>query len=362
MLRLVNFAFSFSLIALSDFSVAQECEKMIPAAKLAEGSLPMPLVGLGTWKSAPGEVEAAVTSALRAGYRHIDAAACYGNEEEVGNALSDAFEAGIVAREDVFVTSKLWNSEHGVDDVEAACRKTLADLQLEYLDLYLIHWPQCFEKTPGTHVSFPRNADGTMKYDTETTHQATWQELEKLHDKGLIRNIGLSNFNSAQIDAIKSYARIQPTVLQVEVHPFFNQEKLVSFCKSRDILVTAYSPLGSGSVVDGVTVPTHPTLAKVGENYGKSAAQIALRFLVQRGIAVIPKSVKETRIGQNIDIGDFKLSDEDMAAVMDLDRNMRVGWGGPLVERDGKMVPRDQVHRYYPFKMTTDGANDASAW
>ena len=143
----------------------------------------MPLVGLGTWQAKAGEVEAAVGAALKLGYKHIDAAAVYGNEAEVGSAIATAIEGGIIAREDLL--SRPWNSEHGPDDVEAACRQTLKDLQLDYLDLYLIHWPQAFEKVPGAHYGFPRNDDNSMRYDVDTTHQETWKAMERLVDLGL---------------------------------------------------------------------------------------------------------------------------------------------------------------------------------
>jgi diketogulonate reductase-like aldo/keto reductase len=200
-----------------------------------------------------------------------------------------------------------------------------------------------------------------MKYDTESLHEETWKELEACIDAGLARNIGLSNFTKSQIENILSFARIPPAVLQVEVHPFFQQEKLVSFAHSRGIRVTGYSPLGSGSQVDGHTVPTHPALKKIGEKYGKSAAQVALRLQIQRGIVMIPKSVKEKRIQDNIAL-DFELSDKDMAELKTLDQNIRTGWGGPVVERDGAMRPRDELHPYYPFKMLPNGENDADIY
>ena len=216
------------------------CESTVTLNTGAE----MPTIGLGTWQAPPGEVGAAVKSALEMGYKHIDCAACYGNEVEIGAVFAEAFgESGGTARSSVFITSKIWNSEHAPADVRPAVVQTLADLQLEYLDLYLIHWPQNFEKTPGTHKGFPRNEDGSIRYDMETTSSQTWAAMEALVEEGLVRRpvacsaemavsgpdhdfvpvcvrkvkaIGLSNFNSAQIITITEGAKIPPAVLQVE--------------------------------------------------------------------------------------------------------------------------------------------------
>ena len=211
----------------------------------------MPIIGLGTWQAPQGEVGAAVKAALTGGYKHIDCAACYGNEEEIGAVFSEVFAAGEVKRGDVFVTSKLWNSEHAPADVLPAVQKTLADLQLDYLDLYLIHWPQNFAKE-GTlgNCSFPRNEDGSIRYDMETTTMETWTAMEALVEAGLVKAIGLSNFNSVQITEILEKGKIKPANLQVEVHPYFSQEPLVAFCKEKGITVTAYSPLGTGAEID----------------------------------------------------------------------------------------------------------------
>lgn len=313
----------------------------------------MPIIGLGTWQAPKGEVGAAVRTAIENGYRHIDCAACYGNEAEIGEVLADLFAKGVVSREELFVTSKLWNSEHQPKDVKPACEKTLADLKLGYLDMYLIHWPQAFAKEAPGNCSFPKNADGSVRYDTETTTEQTWQALEALVDAGLCKAIGLSNFNSAQITQLMQTCRIPPANLQVEVHPYFSQDPLVDFCRKRDIAVTAYSPLGTGAVIDGATVAGNPTLAAVGEAYGKSAAQVAIAWLAQRGIIVIPKSVTAARIVANRDV-DFNLSYEDMAKVDALNKNLRNGWAGPLVERNGKKEPRDHAHPLYPFGKGVD--------
>ena len=181
----------------------------------------MPLLGLGTWQAPPGEVGAAVRVALLAGYRHIDCAACYGNEKEIGEVFGAMVGdgAGQIPRSELFVTSKLWNSEHAPALVRPALEQTLADLRLGYVDLYLVHWPQAFEKVPGTTRGFPRNEDGSMRYDLASSSADTWGAMEACAEAGLARSIGLSNFNSLQIAALKAAAgtKIVPAVNQVEV-------------------------------------------------------------------------------------------------------------------------------------------------
>jgi diketogulonate reductase-like aldo/keto reductase len=304
----------------------------------------MPIVGLGTWKAdKENEVGQAVKWALAAGYRHIDCAAVYGNEKEVGVAMKETFDGGL-ARGDVFVTSKLWNSEHDPAHVKAALTKTLEDLQLEYLDLYLIHWPQCWEHEDGKNVAFPKTEDGALKY-TETPLLDTWKALEECVEEGLVKAIGLSNYNSEQIQHILDGGKIAPAVLQVEIHPFFSQEPLVEFAKSKGLVVTAYSPLGSGVEVGGERIIDNATLKEIATKYGKSAPQLVLAWLIQRGIVVIPKSVKEDRVKQNFDV-QFEISSEDMATIGALNKDVRGGYGGPLI--DGK--PRDIMHAHYPFR------------
>mmetsp|Transcript_23349 Transcript_23349/g.69945 ORF Transcript_23349/g.69945 Transcript_23349/m.69945 type:complete len:323 (+) Transcript_23349:105-1073(+) len=312
--------------------------------KLNSGAA-MPVIGLGTWQAPKGQVGAAVRAALQGGYRHVDCAAIYGNEAEIGEVFAETFGGGAIKREDVFVTSKLWNSEHAPKDVRPALEQTLKDLRLDYLDLYLIHWPQSFAKEQPGNCSVPKNADGTVKYDLETTSEQTWAALEACVDAGLCKAIGLSNFTSAQVQAILDAGRIPPAVLQVEVHPYHSQKPLVDFCAARGIVVTAYSPLGSGATLDGATVPANPVLKAIGEAHGKSAAQVAIAWLAARGLIVIPKSVTPARVAQNRDV-DFELSAEDVAKIDALNQDLRIGFGGPLV--DGR--PRDAAHPKYPFK------------
>jgi len=252
--------------------------------------------------------------------------------------------------------------------VRPALEQTLRDLKLDYLDLYLIHWPQSFARGParearvggrrrgaptqakdpdGTgNCAFAKNADGSIKYDVETTSEATWAALEACVDAGLTKAIGLSNFTSRQVQRILDAGRIPPAVLQVEVHPYFSQKPLVEFCEARGIAVTAYSPLGSGATIDGATVASNATLARIGEARGKSAAQVAIAWLAQRGLVVIPTSVTRARVAQNRDV-DFALSAAEMAEVDALNKDIRIGFGGPLSPEG---LPRDVAHPLYPFK------------
>lgn len=189
----------------------------------------IPTVGLGTWKSKPGEVASAVKTAIQAGYRHIDCAAVYGNEKEVGEALKSCIGSA-VNREDLFITSKLWNTKHNPSDVRPALMQTLSDLGLDYLDLYLIHWPIALKDGD---EPFPKDADGKLIYAYHDPYD-TWQAMETLVNDGLVRAIGLSNFNSKQVDDIISKSQIKPAVLQVECHPYLNQAQLIKHCKERD--------------------------------------------------------------------------------------------------------------------------------
>ncbi|KAG9261677.1 alcohol dehydrogenase NADP(+) A-like [Astyanax mexicanus] len=308
----------------------------------------MPVVGLGTWKSAPGQVKQAVLAALDCGYRHIDCASAYSNEHEVGQAIAERVGPGKpLRREDIFVTSKLWNTKHHPEDVETACRKTLSDLGLKYLDLYLIHWPMAFER--GDEL-MPRRADGTIRY-ADTHYRDTWSAMEKLVDQGLVKSIGLSNFNTRQIDDILSFGKRKPVVNQVECHPYLTQSELLLHCQSRGLVLTAYSPLGSPdrpwAIPGEPLLLDDPRLVSMADRYKKTTAQVILRWHVQRGLVCIPKSVTPSRIKQNIEVFDFKLSDEDMKKIEAFNRNERLII--PTIEKDGQKVWRDASHPHFPF-------------
>jgi alcohol dehydrogenase (NADP+) len=272
----------------------------------------MPIIGLGTWKSKPGEVYQAVLWALEAGYRHIDCAAIYNNEKEVGNALEKAFKDNLVKREELFITSKLWNSNHRMDDVQPALKKTLDDLKLKYLDLYLIHWPISFKQG----VGFAENREEFYTYSDVPLIQ-TWEAMEQCKEQGLTRHIGVSNFNTNKLSELIKSGRIVPEMNQIEMHPFLPQDKLVDFCRSNGILLTAYSPLGSGDRSTSIKKPDepslleNPTVNEIASIHKASPAQVLIAFSIYRGIAVIPKSTNKERINQNLESLSIQLTEDD---------------------------------------------------
>ncbi|XP_004211107.1 aldo-keto reductase family 1 member A1 isoform X1 [Hydra vulgaris] len=309
----------------------------------------VPVLGLGTWKSSPGIVGAAIEAAIDLGYRHIDCAAIYGNEKEIGDALKKKINEGVVKREELFITSKLWNTRHAIDLVRPSLLQTLADLQLDYLDLYLIHWPHAFKSGD---EKFPRDKDGNLLYD-DVHYNDTWKEMEKAVDDGLVKSIGLSNFNSQQIDDVCTHARVMPQMLQVECHPYLTQELLIKHCSAKSITVTGYSPLGSKdrpwAKPEDPLVIEDPEITKLAEKYNKSNAQILIRWQLQRGQCVIPKSANPQRIKENSEVFDFELSNEEIVLINSLNKGWRCCL--PMIEVNGKSVERDAHHPLYPYNI-----------
>ena len=259
----------------------------------------IPWVGFGTWQTPDGQVAAdSVKAALAAGYRHIDTASIYKNEAGVGQGIR---ESG-VPREEIFVTTKIWNNKRGYEKTRESVEKSLERLGLDYLDMVLIHWPAA-----------PHRVE-----NWEELNQSTWQALTDLYKEGKIRAIGVSNFKPHHLKALLE-AEVKPMVNQIELHPGMTQQETVDLCKEHGILLEAWSPLGCGRLLD------HPFLGELAAKYGKSVAQVCIRWCLQKGFLPLPKSVTPSRILDNTKVFDFFLSDEDMAA---MDTMENVGWSG----------------------------------
>jgi diketogulonate reductase-like aldo/keto reductase len=280
--------------------------------------LHMPAVGLGTWKSTEDKVYKAVKFALKSGYRHIDCAEAYGNQDQVGRAISDAMKEYNIKRSEIWVTSKLWLTCFEPERAREALKRTLKDLQLEYLDLYLLHWPVALEYNENEILGVPKDDEGYLKLSYCPLYK-TWAQMEKFVEEGLVKSIGISNFEPSNIFDLLSYAKIKPAVNQVEFHPLFNRKELQQICEHFQIHMTAYSPFGNG-VKEMFELPE---LKKLADKYNKSVGQIIIRWLVQHNVSTIPKSVHEDRLEQNLDVFDFELTSDEMKSIDSLDKHMR---------------------------------------
>lgn len=306
----------------------------IPNLTFSNG-LKMPVLGLGTYQSHAGDVERAVMEAINIGYRHIDTAFFYENENEIGKAVQAKIQDGTVKREDLFITTKLWNNFHKQEKVVATCKESLKNLGLSYVDLYLIHWPFAFKD--GDDL-MPQDADGNLLL-SDIDYLETWKGMEECLSLGLAKSIGVSNFNIEQLTRLLGAAKVKPVNNQVEASVNVNQKPLIEFCTKNNITITGYSPLGQPGNRSGIPNNLdHPKIVELSEKYKKTTAQIALRYVVQQGAAIIPKTVTPSRLKENMDIFDFSLTDEEVAAISTIGNGKRVASFAPA-----------KGHKYYPF-------------
>jgi D-xylose reductase len=304
----------------------------------------LPAVGLGLWKVPKPEAAGLVRQAIAAGYRHLDCACDYGNEAEVGEGIRAALADGLCRRDGLWVTSKLWNTYHARDHVRPAVERSLRDLGLDYLDLYLIHFPiaQAFvpfgDRYPPGWLFDPANPQAGMRF-ARVPLAETWGAMEDLVTAGLVRHIGVCNYATGLLRDLLGYARVKPAVLQVELHPYLTQEKLVRFAGEYGIAVTAFSPLGApsyhpiGMADPGESILDEPVVVAAARRLGKTPAQVLLRWGVQRGTSVVPKTARPERLRENLAVFDFALTDEEMAAIAGLNRNRRFNDPGVFGEK-----------------------------
>lgn len=284
----------------------------------------IPPLGLGTWKSHKGETFQAVSAAIEIGYRHIDCAPIYQNEKEVGEALARTLHSGQVTRDELWITSKLWNNAHAQKHVRPALERTLKDLQIDYLDLFLIHWPIHFQ----ANVMFPRKPEEYVRF-AEIPLEETWLAMEKLVKKGLCRHIGVCNFKASLLSRLCDAATIPPYMNQIELHPYLQQNHMLDFCNKRNILLTAYSPLGSGdrpAAMKKAGEPSlleHPVISAIADKNQVTAAQVLLAWGIQRKTVVIPKSVNPVRLRENLAATEVRLDDAAIAQIEALECNYR---------------------------------------
>lgn len=303
----------------------------------------MPMLGLGTWKIDQSQCADVVVAAAKAGYRHFDCACDYGNEKEVGEGLKRIIDEGIATRDQLWITSKLWNTYHAKEHVRPACEKTLSDLGLDYVDLYLIHFPIALkfvpfeDRYPPEWFNDPSSEKPGMVTEAVPIRE-TWEAMESLVDAGLAKNIGVCNFGVSLIRDMLAYAKIRPSVLQVELHPRLTQEKLLRYCGQEDIAVTAFSSFGPSSYYQlgmaekSESIMDHEVVQSIAKETGKTPGQVLLRWAVQRGTIVIPKASSEKHLLENAAIFDFDLTNDQMSSISGLNQNRRFNDPGHFCE------------------------------
>lgn len=291
------------------------------------------MVGLGLWKIEKEKTAQTIVSAVESGYRHFDSACDYGNEQEAGNGLQQVMNQG-TRRDDLWITSKLWNTYHRAEHVRPALLKTLKDLQLDYLDLYHMHFPISLKyvdfdlRYPPEWLYDPDIDQPRMELDSVPLLE-TWQAMEALVEQGLVHNIGVCNFGTALLRDLLASAKIRPSVLQIELHPYLCQNNLLQYCTEEKIAVTGFSPLGAQSYFQlnmaqtGDAVIEQPSISEIAKTHNRTPAQIVLRWGIQRGVSIVPKSSHSDRLKENIALFDFKLSDSEMEIISSLDCHRR---------------------------------------
>ncbi|XP_059613003.1 1,5-anhydro-D-fructose reductase-like [Phlebotomus argentipes] len=291
----------------------------VPSVEICKG-VQMPMFGLGTYFQP--EVGDATKWAIDAGYRLIDTAELYRNEEEVGKAIKEKISQGAVKREELFVVSKVWCHHHREMDVVDACLKSLQKLQLDYLDLYLIHAPFAVNYR-GDDKFFPYREDGVLDTN-EVDFMETWNGMEKCVEMGLVKSIGISNFNTQQIDRILAEGKVKPANLQIELNPQLTQKDVLKYCKEKNISVMAFTPLGRPNFETKTPAFLFDDrVLNIGKKYGKNASQVILRYLIDCGTCPIPRSVNKQRIESNFDIFDFQLTPEEISTIDSFNENKR---------------------------------------
>jgi len=303
----------------------------------------LPMVGLGLWKIEREKTADAVVAAVDAGYRHFDSACDYGNEREAGEGLQRALASGAVSREGLWVTSKLWNTYHRAEHVRPALMRSLKDLQLDYLDLYLMHFPIAtrfvpFEtRYPPEWIYDPEEAEPRIEPDPVPLLE-TWQAMEEVAKEGLVREIGVCNFGTSLLRDLMNGATTSPAVLQVESHPYLCQGKLLRFCEESGVAVTAFSPLGAQSYFAlnmaeaDEAVIEQEEVRSIAARLGRSPAQVVLRWGIQRGTSIVPKTSRPERLEENLALFDFELTGPEMEAISGLDRHRRFNDPGDFAE------------------------------
>lgn len=284
----------------------------------------IPVFWIGTWKSDPETLYNAIKYSIECWYRHIDCAMIYWNEEIVWNAINDCINEWIVTREELFITSKLWNGFHHPDDVETACVQTLKNLQLDYLDMYLIHWPIAFKRG----IMLPKDAS-EIASEEEFPFEQTWKAMEEIYKKWLTKNIWVSNFWISHLNSLLEVCDVVPSMNQIEVHPFLQQDELIDFCKSKGIQITAFAPLGSMDRPPRLKQQNepilleHPVINKIAKKHNISPAWVLIAWGLWRGICEIPKSTTEKRIAENLRSSEVVLDSEDYAEIKAMNLDFR---------------------------------------